>query len=181
MQLTSEESKALTLALKEQDREILDEKYPVFVRPINEKISHRTLDHSKDDLQTHKLSGYSKEHRRFGTRYQASRCLFVGDIVEVNTGYWQETAIQAMVVGQSDAWAGGTDQGLSNPMRTKLKVLFRSVGDGGPWKQESAPPTPFVWETYFTNIRKLNGVLIFDQEELSVIDKLNTTLSYQTS
>ena len=181
MQLTSEESKALTLALKEQDREKLDEKYPVFVRPINEKISHRTLDHSKDDLQTHKLSGYSKEHRRFGTRYQASRCLFVGDIVEVNTGYWQETAIQAMVVGQSDAWAGGTDQGLSLPMRAKLKVLFRSVGEGGPWSEESAPPTPFVWETYFTNIRKLNGVLIFDQEELSVIDKLNTTLSYQTS
>jgi len=178
MQLTSEESKALTLALKEQDREKLDEKYPVFVRPINEKAG------SKDDLQTHKLGGYSKEpkeHRRFGTRYQASRCLFVGDIVEVNTGYWQETAIQAMVVGQSDAWAGGTDQGLSNPMRAKLKVLFRSVGEGGAWEQESAPPTPFVWETYFTNIRKLNGVLIFDQEELSVIDKLNTTLSYQTS
>jgi len=174
MQLTSEESKALTLALKEQDREKLDEKYPVFVRPINKKTS-------KDDLITNKLGGYTKEHRRFATRWQASRCLFVGDIVEVNTGYWQETAIQAMVVGQSDAWAGGTDQGLSLPMRAKLKVLFRSVGDGGPWSEESAPPTPFVWETYFTTIRKLNGVLIFDQEELSVIDKLNTTLSYQTS
>ena len=179
MQLTSEESKALTLALKEQDREKLDEKYPVFVRPINKKISHRTLDHSKDDLQTHKLGGYSKEHRRFATRYQASRCLFVGDIVEVNTGYWQETAIQAMVVGQSDVLA---DQDLSNPLRAKLKVLFRSVGEGGAWDGDTTPPpTPFVWETYFTNIRKLNGVLIFDQEELYVIDKLNTTLSYQTS
>lgn len=174
MQLTSEERLALSNSLKGQDHEKLGLAVPVFVRPANERPQGGSDSaYQQGRYITNALYGRANESRRFISRNQASKYLFVGDIVEVNTGYGASTAIQAMVVGTNGEASSPQNVATSGILYTKLKVLFRSVGDGGAWESgEVQEPTPFTWNTYFTNIRKLNGLLVFDQNELDVLSRL---------